>query len=338
MTDRNDLGRALACAVLLCACQSSDAGGPIGKADVGPVVGAGFSAALRADLSKATGMPMPAAAPAPAVASGAAGTSGTSGAAATGTAGGSAAGAAAGGTAVAAAGTTGGSAAGAAAGGTAVAAAGTTGGSAATAAAGTKEEEEKDPAGATTAAAGTKGAAGTAAAGTAAAGGTAVAAATPAPATPTPAATPSTGGAGLSPELAAVQLTLNEGWSRDAVGPGTFSFFAPGDGGKNIRFVFQYGYEDATAPTQREPYKTWLQTNKSINVTVDRQRGAAWFLEGTDGQNTAIFRYVITYGGRLLTCGGSLYKSGPGSGLRDLRDEIIMQAKRICESMDIART
>jgi hypothetical protein len=123
---------------------------------------------------------------------------------------------------------------------------------------------------------------------------------------------------------------------RDSVGPGTFSFFAPGDGGKNIRFVFQYGYEDATAPTQREPYKQWLANTKGLNINVDRQRGAAWFLEGVDAESNATFRYVITYGGRLLTCGGSLYKNGPGAALRDLRDEIIMQAKRICESMDIS--
>lgn len=304
MRDHPRLGRTmLAFSLVLGACQSDDGGGPITKADVGPVIGAGFSAALRADLAKATGIP----APAP-----------TAVAASTATA-------------------------------PATAAAPATGDKPTT-------EPAATPAGATgdkptaaadkpTAAADkpTAELAATPAAG--AAGGKAAAvASTPAPvsaaaATPAPTPAGSAGtAAGLPAELAAVTLTLNEGWVRDSVGPGTFSFFAPGEGGKNIRFVFHYAYEDATAPTQREPYKQWLASTKAMNVTVDRQRGAAWFLEGTDSQGVASFRYVITYGGRLLTCGGSLYKQGPAAGLRDLRDEIIMQAKRICESMDLQRT
>jgi hypothetical protein len=288
MSDRNHLGSALAaCALLLLgACQSDHAGGQIGKADVGPVIGAGFSAALRADLAKATGIPAPVAV--------------------------------------------------AAGGATAPKTPATAGDKpAVVAVAGTNDKPGDKPAG------GDKGAApvgdkpGTPVGATA-------------PVTPTPTPTPATEAgspkligttgvatAGLSAELASVKLTLNEGWARDSVGPGTFSFFAPGDGGKNIRFVFHYAYEAATAPTQRAPYIQWLASTKAMNVTVDRQRGAAWFLEGTDGEGVPSFRYVITYGGRLLTCGGSLYKQGPAAGLRDLRDEIIMQAKRICESMDL---
>lgn len=311
MRDLPRLGRTmLAFSLALGACQSDDGGGPITKADVGPVIGAGFSAALRADLAKATGIPAPAptavaaagnaptpAATEPATAAAAAGDEPTTAPAAT-------------------------------------TAPGAAGDKPTAVAAGDKPTTE--PA-ATTAAAATPapGAAGdkpTAVAATPAP--VSAAAATPAP---TPAGSAGTA-AGLPAELAAVTLTLNEGWVRDAVGPGTFSFFAPGEGGKNIRFVFHYAYEDATAPTQREPYKQWLASTKAMNVNVDRQRGAAWFLEGTDSQGVASFRYVITYGGRLLTCGGSLYKQGPAAGLRDLRDEIIMQAKRICESMDLQRT
>lgn len=291
MSDRNHLGPALAaCALLLGACQSEESGGPIGKADVGPVIGAGFSAALRADLAKATGIPAPAVAAAPA--------------------------------------------AGDKNGDKPAAVAPETG-------AGKPAEGDKPAAQATGDKPVTVAVAPETGAGKPAAGGDKPAAGTTAPIapTPTPEVTPApvgtTGGAaGLPAELAAVKLTLNEGWTRDAVGPGTFSFFAPGEGGKNIRFVFRYAYEDATAPTQRDPYIQWLASTKAMNVTVNRQRGAAWFLEGTDGAGVSSFRYVITYGGRLLTCGGSLYKQGAAAGLRDLRDEIIMQAKRICESID----
>ncbi len=305
MLDRNGshLGSALALACLVGAwgaCQSEGAGGALDQADVGPVIGAGFSASLRADLSKATGMPMTAPAPAvvanggaPAPAAGAKNAGAPEPAPATG--------------------------------GAQVASSTpeTPANPAAAKNAGAAEPAPANPTGAKNAGA--------------PAPAPAAVALAPAPMT-APAATPTAGVAtgALTPELAAVKLTLNEGWTRDSVGPGTFSFFAPGEGGKNIRFVFQYGYEDATAPTQREPYKQWLGNTKGLTINVDRQRGAAWFLEGVDTESNATFRYVITYGGRLLTCGGSLYKTGPAAALRDLRDEIIMQAKRICESMDIS--
>ena len=299
MSDRNQFGVALAaCALLLGACQSDDGGGPIGKADVGPVIGAGFSAALRADLAKATGIPAPVA-----VAASAATAPVTS-----------------------------------AVTGDKPVAAGDKPTVVAVAATGDKPGD-KPAAGDKPIAAGDKGAVPAGDKPNAGAGATAPVTPTPtttteaAPLKPSSAAGVAT--AALSPELASVKLTLNEGWARDSVAPGTFSFFAPGDGGKNIRFVFHYAYEDATAPTQRAPYIQWLASTKAMNVTVDRQRGAAWFLEGTDGAGVPSFRYVITYGGRLLTCGGSLYKQGAAAGLRDLRDEIIMQAKRICESMDL---
>jgi hypothetical protein len=301
MSDRTHLGPALvACALLWGACQSDDAGGPIGKADVGPVIGAGFSAALRADLAKATGIPAPVALAA----------SGTTAAGVTPAATGN--NPAASGDKLAAAGDK----------PTVVAVAETSGDNPASSDKGAASTGGKP-------ASGDKGAAPPTPTQGAVAVAVAVAVA------PAPTGTTGVAAAGLSAELASVKLTLNEGWARDSVAPGTFSFFAPGEGGKNIRFVFRYAYEDATAPTQREPYKQWLASTKAMTVTVDRQRGAAWFLEGTDGAGVPAFRYVITYGGRLLTCGGSLYKQGPAAGLRDLRDEIIMQAKRICESMDL---
>lgn len=151
---------------------------------------------------------------------------------------------------------------------------------------------------------------------------------------PQPAGAQSAAGQPVPVELSAVKLTLPEGWVRDQVAPGTFSFVVPGEGGKNVRFLFRYAYEDATAPLEREAYKEWLGHKKLMKVNVDRQRGAAWFLEGIEPSGEAGFRYVITYGGRLLSCGGSLYKQGAAAGLRDVRDEIVLQAKRICESLN----
>jgi hypothetical protein len=264
------IGRAslLLSAALLAACEDDGAGAA--APDLGPAVGAGFSAALRADLATATGIPAPApktSSSEPLIAAKGAGPA--PGAAASG-----------------------------------------------------------KPAATVPA----SGAATVPASGAATAPASGKPAAAPAGA---PSAAPTAGVGSGSGELSAIKLKLNEGWLRDSVGPGTFSFFAPGEGGKNIRFVFRYGFEEATAPLQRDAYIQWLASTKTMTVGVDRQRGAAWFLEGTDGTGEAVFRYVITYGGRLLVCSGSLYKQGPAAALRDLRDEILTQAKHICESMDL---
>jgi hypothetical protein len=41
---------------------------------------------------------------------------------------------------------------------------------------------------------------------------------------------------------------------------------------------------------------------------------------------------VVLYGGKRLICGGTLYKESP---LGDLRDQVIIQAKQICESVTL---
>jgi hypothetical protein len=83
----------------------------------------------------------------------------------------------------------------------------------------------------------------------------------------------------------------------------------------------------------------WLAEQKILGgsgaggiVGLNRQRGAAWYLEGVDGAGAPAFRYQVTYGGKRLICYGSLYKE---SSLGDLRDEVIMQAKKICESITL---
>ena len=41
---------------------------------------------------------------------------------------------------------------------------------------------------------------------------------------------------------------------------------------------------------------------------------------------------VVIYGGKKLICYGSLYKD---SGLGDLRDQTVIQAKQICETLTL---
>ncbi|HEY5933574.1 MAG TPA: hypothetical protein VIU61_03005 [Kofleriaceae bacterium] len=134
-------------------------------------------------------------------------------------------------------------------------------------------------------------------------------------------------------ELAAIKISLLPNWERDVGEAGTLSFPIKLPSGAVRVFVFRYGIEDAAAPADRDLYKKWLADTKRLSVASDRQRGAAWTLEGNDGSGAGAFRYLINYGGKKLICYGSLYKDAESSKLGDLRDQAILQAKQICETL-----
>ena len=133
----------------------------------------------------------------------------------------------------------------------------------------------------------------------------------------------------MTPELRAIKLSLEPNWDRDQLEAASISFF---EKNQIATFKFNYGYEEATAPTNRDEYKKFLADSGKLKVLADRQSGAAWYLEGTDATGHAAFRVVVTYGGKRLVCYGSLYKD---SGLGDLRDSILQQAKKICETIQL---
>lgn len=141
----------------------------------------------------------------------------------------------------------------------------------------------------------------------------------------------------VSAELKAINISLLPNWERDVEAAGTISLFVkiPKRTGEMALFVFRYGIEDASAPAERDAYKKWLADNKILNAAMDRQRGAAWYLEGTDGSGRAAFRFVVNYGGKKLICFGSLYKDGASNQLGDLRDQTLIQAKQICETLTL---
>jgi hypothetical protein len=137
----------------------------------------------------------------------------------------------------------------------------------------------------------------------------------------------------MTPELKAIKLSLLPNWKRDVVEPATISLDVEVQS-KDVKetFKFHYGYEDPKAPTDREAFKKWLSAAKILTVTTDRQRGAAWYLEGNDGSGQFAFRLIVTYGGKRLFCGGSSYKRND---LGDIRDEVVVQAKKICETVTL---
>ena len=122
-------------------------------------------------------------------------------------------------------------------------------------------------------------------------------------------------------------------WERDVQAPGTISLAVKVPGrSEPATFVFYYRIEDASAPADRDAYKKWLAERKIFTSKDDRQTGAAWYLEGSDGAGKPAFRMVVQYGGKKLVCYGSLYKD---SSLGDLRDQTIIQAKQICETLTL---
>ena len=140
-------------------------------------------------------------------------------------------------------------------------------------------------------------------------------------------------------EIAAIKLTLAPGWARDLGEAGTISVFlalAQRGVGVDTDFVFHYGIEKPGAPKDREAYKTWLAAENIMTVSRDRQRGAAWFLEGKSPTGSAMFRYQVRYGGKFLICGGSLYKDGEPAKLGKFRDAVMIQVEKICESMTLS--
>ena len=134
--------------------------------------------------------------------------------------------------------------------------------------------------------------------------------------------------------IAAIKLTLEPNWDRDVGEAATISLVVkvPGSTDKRV-FSFRYGYEDKSAPKDREAYKKWLGENKVLTVKLDRQRGGAWYLEGHDATGASAFRMIVTYGGHKLFCGGSLYRDPASNKLGDIRDSVVGQAKKICETI-----
>lgn len=134
-------------------------------------------------------------------------------------------------------------------------------------------------------------------------------------------------------DIAAIKFDLEPNWDRDLGEAGTFSLVVKVPNSNDTRvFSVHYGFEDQTAPPDCDGYRKFLDDKKVMTVTLNRQRGAACYIEGTQG-GVAVFRYLLTYGGKRLMCSGSLYKDPASASLGDLRDKVLMQAKKICETL-----
>jgi hypothetical protein len=139
-----------------------------------------------------------------------------------------------------------------------------------------------------------------------------------------------------SADLAAIKMDLLPNWERDLDEAGTIALSVKVRATGEMRtFTFHYGFDDARAPADRDAYVKFLGESKLLEVKLNRQRGAAWYLEGVDSSGRSAFRYLINYGGKHLVCFGTLYKDAAGNALGDLRDNVIVQAKQICETLSL---
>jgi hypothetical protein len=136
-------------------------------------------------------------------------------------------------------------------------------------------------------------------------------------------------------DLAAIKLDMEPNWDRDFETAGTISFVLRVPNSSESRvFSFNYGYDNPGAPSDRDAYKKFLADRRVLDVTLDRQKGAAWYLEGTDAAGQPAFRYLVLYGGKRLVCYGSLFKTREATSLGpDLRDKVVSAAKKICETI-----
>ncbi|HEX3482578.1 MAG TPA: hypothetical protein VHT91_46500 [Kofleriaceae bacterium] len=146
---------------------------------------------------------------------------------------------------------------------------------------------------------------------------------------------PARGPVKVPADLLAIKLSLLPNWDRDIGQAGTFQYVVRIKGTQGTKtFTFHYGYDEPRAPKDHEQYKKYLQDSRALTGEIrDRQRGAAWFLEGTDAAGMPAFRYVVLYGGKQLICYGSLYKDADSNRLGDDRDQTLIQAKQICETL-----
>lgn len=129
------------------------------------------------------------------------------------------------------------------------------------------------------------------------------------------------------PELAAIKLDLEPNWERDVGEAGTFSLVLKVPNTSETRvFSVRYGYEDDDAPVDCDQYRKFLVEKNKMEPTLNRQRSGTCYIESKNA-----FRYLVVYGGKRLLCEGSLYKDAASLG--DLRDKVLMQAKKICETL-----
>jgi hypothetical protein len=108
----------------------------------------------------------------------------------------------------------------------------------------------------------------------------------------------------------------------------------------NAMFTFTLGVvADAAAPKDAAAYGEWHAGQMKDKVLKTEKLGDATYFEfhGPRDAKEAdrYFQVVTTAGGKLLHCGGSLYRDKDYNQIPKIRDAVIAQAKQLCASMKL---
>jgi hypothetical protein len=94
----------------------------------------------------------------------------------------------------------------------------------------------------------------------------------------------------------------------------------------NASFVFEYAVEAKDMPTDPKEYAAVLDKG-GFKVTKNEKTANGHYYESEDA-----FRYVVVAGDKRIHCGGSLYKSDDYNKIPAVRDKVVAEAKKICQT------
>lgn len=120
---------------------------------------------------------------------------------------------------------------------------------------------------------------------------------------------------------------LPDGWE---AGAGKLDTFEAVNDSKfpvdNASFVFEYAVDPKDMPTDPKEYAAVLDKG-GFKVTKNEKTANGHYYESEDA-----FRYVVIAGDKRLHCGGPLYKSDDYNKIPAVRDKVVAEAKRICQT------
>ena len=122
---------------------------------------------------------------------------------------------------------------------------------------------------------------------------------------------------------------LPDGWD---AGAGKLDTFEAVNDSKfpvdNATFIFEYGLDAKDLPADPKEYAAVLEKSGALEkVTKNEKTANGHYYESADA-----FRYVIVAGDKRIHCGGSLYKNDDYNKIPKVRDRVIAEAKKICQT------
>ncbi len=94
----------------------------------------------------------------------------------------------------------------------------------------------------------------------------------------------------------------------------------------NASFVFEYAVDPKDMPTDPKEYAAVLDKG-GFKVTKNEKTANGHYYESADA-----FRYVVVAGDKRIHCGGPLYNSDDYNKIPEVRNRVVAEAKKICQT------